>query len=331
MVAHRLPRWRALLFALPALAIAIALPQVSSAFVVSLAVSVFIYGLLAMSLDLIAGYTGLVSLGHASFMGVAAYGVAYALKIGLAPWTAMAFAMAAAMIVGATFGFLAVRVKGLTFAILTLAMGQLLWGLAFRWVTVSGGDSGMPAVPRPTIGPYDLADSATFYYFVLFVWVVSAALLLLVVRSPFGLTLRGIRDNEPRMAALGYYTTRHKYIAFMISVFFAGVCGVLLAYYSLYVSPSMLDFAHNGTAIQMVIIGGLGTLWGSTVGAFVIVFLSQFVSLYVTRWVTIVGLLLIVVVLFMRRGIWGELVAVADWFRHRSATQRARDAAAVKR
>ena len=284
----------------------LAIPEFASSFVVSLAVNVLIYGLLAMSLDLLTGYTGLVSLGHASFMGVGAYGVAYGLKMGWRPWAAAGLGVGAALVAGGLAGLLAIRVKGLTFAILTLAVGQILWGLAFRWVAVSGGDAGLPAAQRPVIGPYDLADPTTYYYFVLVVWALSTLFLVLLVRSPFGLTLQGVRDNENRMAALGYYVAFHKYVAFLIGVSFAGVAGVLFAYFNLYVSPSLLDFTHNGTAIQMVIIGGPGTLWGAMVGAVVFVLLGQFVSLYVTRWVTLMGLVLIVVVLFARRGLWGE-------------------------
>lgn len=291
--------------------VALLIPQVASSFLVSLALNVLIYGLLAMSLDLLTGYSGLVSLGHASFMGVGAYGLAYGLKIGWAPWQAAGLGVGAALVAGLLVGPLAVRVRGLTFAILTLAVGQLLWGLAFRWVGVSGGDSGLPAAPRPMLGPFDLANSANFYYFALGIWMISTVLLFLIVRSSFGLTLRGLRDNETRMAALGYYVGLHKYVVFVIGVFFAGIAGVLLAYGTLYVSPSLMDFTANGTAIQMVIIGGPGTLWGPMLGAVIFVFLGQFLSLYVARWVTLMGLVMIVVVLFARRGLWGELAAAA--------------------
>jgi branched-chain amino acid transport system permease protein len=292
---------------------ALSIPQLGSSFYVSLGLSILCYGLLAMSLDIIAGYTGLVSLGHASFLGVGAYGVAYALHRNLDPWVAIGFALVVTAVTAAIFGVIAVRVRELTFVILTLALGQIVWGLAYRWVTVSGGDNGLPVAGRPGLGPIDLTDNGAFYYFVLVIFVASAYLMWTLVHSPFGLSLKGIRDNEARMRTLGYNVALHKYLAFVISAMFGGVAGILFAFYNLYVSPTMIDFPHNGTVVQMVIVGGLGTLWGPLVGAIVIVLLQQFVSIYVQRWVTLLGILFILVVLFARTGLWGGVVSFLRW------------------
>jgi branched-chain amino acid transport system permease protein len=293
--------------------VALSIPQLGSTFYVSLGLSVLTYGLLAMSLDVLAGYTGLISLGHASFLGVGAYGVAVALGHGLQPGPAIGLALLAVIATAAVFGLLAVRVKDLTFVILTLALGQIVWGLAYRWVSVSGGDNGLPVGGRPSIGPIDLTDNGAYYYFVLVVFAICAALLWALVRSPFGLSLRGIRDNEARMRTLGYNIALHKYLAFVIAAFFGGIAGVLFAFFNLYVSPTMIDFNHNGTVVQMAVVGGLGTLWGSLLGAVVIVLLQQFVSIYVSRWLTVLGVIFVLVVLFARPGLWGGLAGFLRW------------------
>lgn len=298
--------------------LALAIPQLGSSFYVSLGLSVLIFGLLAMSLDLLAGYTGLVSLGHASFLGIGAYGVAYGVKRGLDPTPAIGLAMLAVLVAAAVAGVLAVRVKEITFVILTLALGQIVWGLAYRWVSVSGGDNGLPVGGRPGMGPIDLTDNGAYFYFVLAVFVICAVLLWALVHSPFGLSLQGIRDNEARMRTLGYNVVIHKYLAFMISAFFGGVAGVLFAFFNLYVSPTTIDFAHNGAVVQMVIVGGMGTLWGPLVGAVVIVLLQQLVSIYVMRWVTLLGVIFILVVLFARGGLWGGLAHLLRWLAARS-------------
>ncbi|HYZ03271.1 MAG TPA: branched-chain amino acid ABC transporter permease [Candidatus Binatia bacterium] len=304
--------------ALAALVVAVlALPQLGSGFVVSLGLSVLIYGLVAMSFDLLAGYTGLISLGHAAFFGVGAYGVAYGTGHGLEPAPSAVLALVAVSLTAAVFGLLAVRVRGLTFVILTLALGQIVWGLAYRWVSVSGGDNGLPVVGRPTLGPIDLTDNVPYYYFVAAIVAICAALLWALVRSPFGLTLRGVRDNEGRMRTLGYNVGLHKYLAFGISAFFAGVAGVLFGFFNLYVSPTMIDFNHNGTVVQMAVVGGLGTLWGPLLGAGVIVLFQQLLSIYVARWLTLLGILFVLIVLFARTGLWGGLAGLLRWLGRR--------------
>jgi branched-chain amino acid transport system permease protein len=316
-VLSRNPRWVRVAVAAIAVLVAISVPLLGSTFSVSLGLSILTYGLLAMSLDVIAGYTGLISLGHASFLGIGAYGIAYGLKLGMAPPVAIGFSLAAVLAVAALFGTVAVRVRELTFVILTLALGQIVWGLAFRWVSVSGGDNGLPVPGRPSVGPFDLSDNTAFYYFALAVVVACATVMWMIVHSPFGLSLRGIRDNEARMRTLGYNVALHKYLAFVISAFFGGIAGVLFAFTNLYVSPTMMDFAHNGTVVQMVVVGGLGTLWGPLVGAVVIVLLQQFVSIYVQRWVTVLGVLFVLVVLFARTGLWGGLLTLVRWIARR--------------
>ncbi len=293
------------------LAAAAAVPQLGSGFYVSLGLSILIFGLLAMSLDLLAGYAGLVSLGHASFLGLGAYGIAYGMGRGLSADQSVALALGVTLVAALCFGLVAVRTRGITFVILTLALGQIIWGLAYRWVSVSGGDNGLPVPARPTLGALSLAQNGAYYYFVLAVFVACALLLWLIVRSPFGLSLRGIRDNEARMLTLGYNVWLHKYVAFVISAFLGGIAGVLFAFYDLYVSPTVLDFPHNGNVVLMAVLGGLGTLWGPLAGATLIILFQQYVSIYVHRWVTLLGVMFVLGVLFAREGLWGAALDAA--------------------
>jgi branched-chain amino acid transport system permease protein len=295
------------------LVVAATVPQVGSTFVVSLASNFLIFGLLAMSLDLLGGYTGLVSLGQASFLGVGAYGVAYGMGHGLDAFPSIGVAILAVLVTAAVFGLVAVRVGGITFVILTLALGQIIWGLAYRWVGVSGGDNGLPVAGRPVLGPLDLTDNSAYYYFVLVVFTACAALLWTLVNSPFGLSLRGIKDNEQRMRTLGYDVWLHKYLAFVISAVFGGVAGILFAFFNNYVSPTAIDFGHNGTIVLMAVLGGLGTLWGPLLGAIIIVFLQQYLSIYVQRWLTVQGVIFVLTVIFARQGLWGLFTRLARW------------------
>jgi branched-chain amino acid transport system permease protein len=300
---------------------AASVPQLGTTFMISLASNVLIFGLLAMSLDLLGGYTGLVSLGQASFLGVGAYGIAYGLRVGMGPIEAIGFAMLAVAFTAAVFGLVAVRVGGITFVILTLALGQIIWGLAYRWVSVSGGDNGLPVGDRPVLGPLDLSESGAFYYFVLVVFTICAAILWAIVNSPFGLSLRGIRDNEPRMRTLGYTVSLHKYLAFVISALFAGISGILFAFFNNYISPTAIDFSHNGTIVLMTVLGGLGTLWGPLVGAVIIVFLQQYLSIYLQRWLTVQGVIFVLTVLFARQGLWGLFTSLTRWLAARAGEQ----------
>jgi len=300
------------------LSAATSVPQLGTTFMVSLACNILIFGLLAMSLDLLGGYAGLVSLGQASFLGVGAYGIAYGLKVGMGPIEAMGLSLLAVAFTAALFGLVAVRVGGITFVILTLALGQIIWGLAYRWVSVSGGDNGLPVGDRPVLGPIDLSDNSAYFYFVLVVFTVCAAILWAIVNSPFGLSLRGIRDNEPRMQTLGYNVALHKYLAFVISAVFAGMSGILFAFFNNYISPTAIDFSHNGTIVLMTVLGGLGTLWGPLVGAVIIVFLQQYLSIYFQRWLTVQGVIFVLTVLFARQGLWGLFTSLTRWLEARA-------------
>ena len=279
-------------------------------FTSTLILDMLVYAIAAMSLDFLGGYAGLISLGQAGFLGVGAYGVAIAEVHFFSPWAAVGIGLSAVLVLGLVLGIVAVRVKGISFVIITLAMGQVLWGLAYQWVGLSEGDNGIPLSTLPSIGPFDLNNPLTLRMTVLAVFAVVALLLVTFVHSPFGLSLRGIRSNETRLAALGYRTGLHRYLAWVIAVFFTGVAGVLYVFVNQLISPATMAFSANGLFVLMVVLGGLGSIWGPALGAVVIVLFQQELSIYVSRWQTLMGLTLIAVVLFSPGGLWGVVRAI---------------------
>jgi branched-chain amino acid transport system permease protein len=288
--------------ALGLLVLAIALPYLTSSFYVAVATQVLFFGLFAMSIDLLGGYTGLMPLGQAGLLGVSGYTMGYLVSRVRWGWLEGALAgLGLTLVVSLVFGFLAVRTRGIFFVMITMAEGMLVWGLAYRWASVTGAENGIRGIARP--------DFATlywqYYYFVLTVFVVCAVLLVLLVRSPFGLTLKGIRESESRMRTLGYNVTLHKLLAFLLSGLFAGVSGLLYAWYNQFISPSAINITPSTEGILMVVLGGAGTLLGPVLGAAVIVSVKILLSQYVARWPTLMGLIFIVVVLFARDGILG--------------------------
>lgn len=285
-----------------------ALPRVgTSQYVVTLMSLMFISGIAAMGLDILVGYGGMVSFAQGTFFGIAAYGVGVASTEML--WTnfyAIAgFSVLLSVALAAVTGLLALRARGVGFIIITLAINELVWGLAYQWTNVSGGDNGLIGFVRPILGSLNLTDTNTFYYFCLGVMAVCAAVLYLVVRSPYGLALRGIREQPRRMRALGYNTWLYQYIAFIVAALFAGIAGVLLAYYNQFVGTSMLNLAQSTQLLIMTIIGGTGTLWGALLGSGIIVTLSNFLSNYTMRWETILGIIYVATVMFAPDGLLG--------------------------
>ncbi len=283
----------------------LALPHLLPAYYLSLSTQVLFYAIFAMSLDLLVGYVGLTSLGHASFFGVAAYAIALLSGRGITGLAVpSAVALAAATLFAAVFGLLAVRGTALGFLMITLALGQVLWGLAFRWAAVTGGDNGLAGITRPTL-PFgtSLHSGEAFYYFTLAVFAAAAALLRLVVRSPLGLVLIGIREQPGRMRALGFHGTAYQYAAFVVAGFFAGVGGILYAYFNAFVHPSMLGLTTSAEALLMVIAGGAGTLAGPVAGAALVVLLKNVASAYLERWVILLGAIYAIIVLFAPGGL----------------------------
>jgi len=286
------------------------LPFALTSYQIGLVTKMLILALFAMSLDLLLGYAGLPSLGHAAFFGVGAYIAALlTLRAGLNPWLAFPAGLLAATLTGALYGLLALRARGTYFLMITLALAQVLWGIAFGWRTMTGGDDGLPNVPRPEF----LADTGPFYYFSVLVVGAATVLLVCIVRSPFGYALRGIRESESRMLALGYHAWRYKYLAFILASAFAGLSGCMYAYYNRFVGIDYLHVVRSAEALLMVILGGAGTLIGPAIGAALIVLLENLISNYTHRWLLVLGGIYVIVTLLAPRGLMG--IVLERWRR----------------
>ena len=283
---------------------AAAVPLVAGDYYVNLLSQMMIAALLAASLNLLVGYAGLTSLGHASVLGVAAYTSAWLnLHSGPGPLASAPVALLGTALVAAVFGWIALRASGLGFLMLTLALSQVLWGLAYRWVGVTEGDNGLRGLTRPQPLGLDLDSAAAFYWMALLVVTIALGLIALLVRSPFGAALRGTRDQPRRMSALGYDVWLIRWLTFVMAGFWAGVAGVLYIWYHQYIHPSSLSLQASAEVLLAVIAGGSGTLAGPVVGAVVVVFLKNFVSSYVERWNMLLGIVFLLIVLFLPEGL----------------------------
>lgn len=309
------------LLALAALAVVIYF-LLSGTYLATIFEDVLIYAIAAMGLDFLGGYGGLVSLGQAGFLGLGAYGVGIAEVHGFGPWAAVGIAVGVVLGGAAVSAVVAVRVSGITYVIITLAIGQIMWGLSYQWTSMTGGDNGIPVTTMPSIGPFSLSDAQTVQVVTLVVFLIVFGVLMLMVRSPFGLSLRGMKSNERRLRALGYRTAAQRYLGYVVASSLAGLAGILYVYANLLVSPSALEFSQDGYLVLMVILGGLGTIWGPVLGSVVITLFQQEVSIYVSRWQTLMGIVFIAAVIYTPDGIAGLLKA-AHRALHRAATAAA--------
>jgi branched-chain amino acid transport system permease protein len=271
---------------------------------VNLVSQILIAAIFAMSLNLLVGYGGMTSLGHAAYLGVAAYATAWLmLRAGLGPLAAGGAALVITTLMAAFYGVLALRASGLSFLMITLALGQILWGLAYRWVNVTGGDNGLSVLARPTPFGVDLTGANAFYYFTLVVFAIAFAIITLLARSPFGASLRATRDQARRMSALGHNVWLVRWIAFVLSGFWGAVSGVLYMYYNNYISPHSLSLTQSAEVLLMVIAGGPSTLLGPVVGAILVVLMKNVASAYVEHWTLLLGVVFVVIVMFLPDGI----------------------------
>lgn len=278
-------------------------PVVLPGYLTSLATLMLIYALLAMSVDILAGYAGRTPLCHGAIFGTATYVVMYYVtSAGGNPWLAMPLGVLAALAVATVFAALAVRTNGVYFLLLTLALGMIVWGVCQRWTSVTGGENGLRGNARPAA----LADPQVFYYFVLTVGLACSYVMWRFVRSPFGLSLKGIRESESRMRSLGYDTTRHLFVGFLFSGLMAGISGVLYAGFNSFVSPSTVALAQSVKGLLMVIVGGVGTLFGGVVGAAIIIVLENVVSSFTERWSMVLGTLFVLTMIFAPEGVVGK-------------------------
>ena len=297
------------------LVLSLALPWFAGEFYVNLISQILIAALFASSLNLLVGYAGLTSLGHAAFLGFSAYVSAWLfLKAGWSHEQIVPVALGATLLLACVFGWISLRATGLGFLMLTLALSQVLWGVAYRWVSVTDGDNGMRGLTRPSPFGLDLEDPMLFYYFALGVCLVALFLIIRFVRSPFGAAVRGTRDQARRMSTLGYDVWTIRWLVYVYAAFWAAVSGLLYIYYHKYIHPTSLSLTSSAEGLLAVIAGGSGTLVGPIVGAAIVVLLKNYVSAYVERWNMLLGFVFVFIVIFMPEGLvpglrrwWGKL------------------------
>jgi branched-chain amino acid transport system permease protein len=279
-------------------------PWVAGEYYINLTSQIFIAAIFAASLNLLVGYGGLPSLGHASWLGLAAYISAWmSLKLGLGHWLTAPVALLATTLIACAFGWISLRATGLGFLMITLALSQVLWGTAYRWVSVTDGDNGLRGLTRPAPFGLSLDGATSFYYFALAVTVVAIVLMAMFVASPFGAALRGTRDQPRRMGALGHAVWTVRWITFVYSGFWGAVSGLLFVYYNKYIHPASLSITSSAEALLGVIAGGSGTLAGPIVGAAIIMLLKNYVSAYIERWNMLMGFVFVLIVIFMPEGV----------------------------
>lgn len=319
-------RIRQLAWLLGLLAVLLIFPLVGPPFFRSLLIEILIFAIFAMSLDVLMGYTGLVSFGHAAFFGLGGYVLGYsALHLSSNLLITIPLVAISISLVALVIGFFALRTTGIYFLMLTLAFSQMFYGLALKWTQVTGGSDGMAGLGRPYLGVGDLAlqfgRDNNFYYLVLALFLFTWWFLSRLVSSPFGHTLKGIKENEARMLALGYNTWNYKIAAFVVAGLFAGLGGMLLASFNRHAAPENLYWTVSGGVIIMVLVGGAGSLRGPILGAALVRFLRIYASSYTDRWQTLMGLVFIAFVLFAPQGINGLLKLIRQ---RRGAAQSAK-------
>jgi branched-chain amino acid transport system permease protein len=305
------------------LALALAVPAFGSRLYTFLITDAVIWALFAVSLNLLVGYTGLVSFGHAAYFGIGAYTAAILMKAAGVPFLmALPLAGLAAAAFAALFGFFCVRLTKVYFSMLTLAFAQIAWAVCFKWNEVTGGDQGMSGVPYPALGLFDwvpflagMSISDRFHVLVVLVVALCLWMLLRIVNSPFGLVLTTIRENPERAEFVGVNVRAYQLAAFVIAGGFAGVAGALFGVFNRGVYPDLMYWTKSAEVLIMALLGGTGTFYGPVVGALVLLWLNQEVTALTEYWSFILGLILVALVFVFPRGIVGTGLALTTRLR----------------
>ena len=301
----------ALVVALAALA---AVPWwVPGDYYISVSSQILIYAIFALGVDVLIGYAGLVSLGHAGLFGLAGYATAAALAAGSSHFGAVALALALALAGMAVFAALSLRATGIGFIMITLALGQIMWGLAYSWVSLTNGDNGVGVAVRPMPFGLDLEVASNFYFATLAVFLLALSGAWIFVHSPFGASLKGTRDQPRRMTALGYNVWLIRFFACLFSGFLTGMAGILFVYYTKFISPPTLVLTSSAEAVLMAISGGSGTLLGPIVGAALVVIVKNLASAYIERWNMLLGAIFVAIVIFVPEGLVPGSVRLTQW------------------
>ena len=295
-----------------ALAVLAAVPfWISGTYYVNIASQILLYAIFALGVNVLAGYAGLVSLGHAGLFGIAAYAAGKLLTAGYGHAAADLGALLVALVAAAVFAVLALRGTGLGFVMITVALGQIVWGVAYRWISITNGDNGVTISGRPSPLGLALTSPRAFYWATFVVFVAALGSMLVLVRSPFGAALRGTRDQPRRMSALGYHVWMIRFLGFLFSGLWTAVAGLLYLYYNQFVSPQAVALTASAEALLMVIAGGTGTLLGPIVGAGLVVVIKNVASAYIERWNFVLGAIFVLIVVFMPEGLVPGVVRLA--------------------
>src|SRR5262249_34202181 len=273
-----------------ALVLLVTLPfWMGNSYYINIASQVLLFAVFALALNVLVGYAGLVSLGHAGLFAVAGYTAALLLQAGHGHFVADTAAILVTLAASAIFAVLALRATGIGFLMITLALGQIIWGVAYRWASLTNGDNGVNVGTRPAPFGISLSNAPSFYFFTLIVFLIALASLALFVRSPFGASLAGTRDQPRRMNALGYNLWLIRFLAIMFPGFWTGVAGLLFIYYNQFISPQVATLTPSAEVLLMVIAGGTATLFGPIAGAAIVVIMKNVVSAYIERWNLVLG------------------------------------------
>jgi branched-chain amino acid transport system permease protein len=270
---------------------------------VNIASQILFWAVAALALNVLVGYAGLVSLGHAGLFGMAGYTAGLLIAAGHGHLIAIAAALGTTILTAAVFAVLALRSTGIGFLMITLALGQILWGIAYRWAGLTNGDNGVNLASRPAPLGISLASPSSFYYVTLIVFLIAVVSMAVFVRSPFGASVRGTRDQPRRMNALGYNVWLIRFLAFLLSGFWIGIAGLLFVYYNQFISPQIVALQTSAEVLLMVISGGTATLFGPIAGAAIVVIMKNVVSAYIERWNLVLGVIFVAIISFMPEGL----------------------------
>jgi branched-chain amino acid transport system permease protein len=276
---------------------------VAGTFYINIASQILLYAIFALGINVLVGYAGLATLGHAGLFGIAAYTAARMMNAGSGHVAVVVGALAVTLVVAAVFATLALRGTGLGFVMITVALGQIVWGVAYRWISLTNGDNGISVSGRPSPLGLSLASPAHFYWATFVVFLVAVASMAIFVASPFGASVRGTRDQPRRMNALGYHVWMIRFLAFLLSAFWSGVAGLLYLYYNQFVGPQVVGLTASAEGLLMVIAGGTATLLGPMAGAALVVLIKNVASAYIERWNFVLGAIFVVIVVFMPEGL----------------------------
>ena len=280
----------------------------------AIASEIWLFAIFGLGANLLMGYTGLLSFGQSTFFGSAAYVAGWMMKVhGINAFVALAAGVGVGAVSAAVVGYLCVQRSGLYFIMLTFALNQLFYFTAYQWTSITGGEDGMPGVPRPTLLGIDFKDPMVYYAFVSLLFLLSLYLMKRIVESPLGKILQAIRENEVRAEAVGYNVPRFKLLAFVIGGAFSGLAGVLYAMLFGIVPLEAISFVFSGNVIFATLIGGSGSLYGPVIGSFVFIWLSESMSTVWARWPLLLGVAFVIVVLFFRGGVVEVFSRLRKW------------------